>query len=154
MTSNSLEGAALQARFEFGLVLIREAGALAMGYSGRLASLTIRSKGVQDMASEADMNTELLIRERLQAEFPGDGFLGEETGVTDYDASQGVWVVDPIDGTRDYLRGRRGIERGRRRIEPPECLAGGDAGDGRAFGIGQRTPDLAECRDAPSDITG
>lgn len=95
----------LDARYEFAIALIREAGALALGYAGRLGSLTIRSKGLQDMASEADMNTEILIRDRLAAAFPDDGFLGEETGTTSYDPAQGVWVVDPIDGTQPFVSG-------------------------------------------------
>lgn len=100
MTANPLE-----ARYEFALGLIKEAGALALQYSSRLGSLTIRSKGLQDMASEADTNTELLIRERLKASFPDDGFLGEETGATTYDRAQGIWVVDPIDGTQPFVSG-------------------------------------------------
>ena len=95
----------LETRFEFALGLIREAGALALQYFGRLGSLTIRSKGLQDMASEADMNTELLIQERLGAAFPDDAFLGEETGATAYDSTQGIWVVDPIDGTQPFVSG-------------------------------------------------
>jgi myo-inositol-1(or 4)-monophosphatase len=94
----------LDARFAFGSRLVTEAGALAMGYFQRLGSLTIKSKGPQDMASEADLNTELLIRDRLAAAFPEDAFLGEETGRTDAVAgARGIWVVDPIDGTQPFI---------------------------------------------------
>ena len=54
-----MEANALQRRFEFASRLIDEAGELAFGYFNRLSSLTIKSKGVQDMASEADLNTEV-----------------------------------------------------------------------------------------------
>jgi myo-inositol-1(or 4)-monophosphatase len=94
----------LDARFDFGTRLVTEAGELAMGYFQRLGSLTIKSKGPQDMASEADLNTELLIKERLAAAFPEDAFLGEETGRTDAVAgARGIWVVDPIDGTQPFI---------------------------------------------------
>lgn len=92
-------------RFSFGLDLVREAGALALGYFNNRGRLTIQSKGLQDMASEADLNTELLIRERLSAAFPEDGFLGEETGATEFAPDQGIWVVDPIDGTQPFISG-------------------------------------------------
>lgn len=95
----------LAARFALGLALVREAGDLALGYFNARASLTIRSKGLQDMASEADLNTELLIRNRLEAAFPQDAFLGEETGVSDFAPGQGIWVVDPIDGTQPFISG-------------------------------------------------
>jgi myo-inositol-1(or 4)-monophosphatase len=57
------------------------------------------------MASEADVNTEILIKTRIAAAFPEDAFLGEETGVTDFAPGQGIWVVDPIDGTQPFISG-------------------------------------------------
>jgi myo-inositol-1(or 4)-monophosphatase len=94
----------LDSRFDVGSRLVTEAGALAMDYFQRLGSLTIKSKGPQDMASEADVNTELLIRDRLAAAFPEDAFLGEETGRTEAVAGmRGIWVVDPIDGTQPFV---------------------------------------------------
>jgi myo-inositol-1(or 4)-monophosphatase len=95
----------MQERFEFGSTLIEEAGALAMGFFERLDSLTVTHKGVQDVASEADLETELLIRERLAQRFPEDAFLGEETGRGDVDGSTGMWIVDPIDGTLPFVKG-------------------------------------------------
>lgn len=95
----------LEDRFTFGLDLIREAGQLANGYFNDRGSLTIQSKGPQDLASEADLNTELLIRERLAKAFPEDAFLGEETPPTAYEEGQGIWVVDPIDGTQPFCLG-------------------------------------------------
>ena len=96
---------AIAARFDLALGLIREAGDHAAGYLGKRKALTIRGKGLQDMASEADVATELLIRERLAARYPEDGFLGEENGASEIDTARGVWVVDPIDGTQPYLSG-------------------------------------------------
>lgn len=95
----------LQARFDFACRLVEEAGSFALGHFGRLASLTIRSKGRQDLASEADLDTELLIRERLAGAFPADAFFGEETGYGALDDARGIWVVDPIDGTQPFLAG-------------------------------------------------
>lgn len=92
-------------RFAFAQGLARDAGEVAMRYWADRDALTIRAKGLQDLASEADLNTEILIRDRLAAAFPGDAFLGEETGITDVAPDQGIWVVDPIDGTQPFLSG-------------------------------------------------
>ena len=92
-------------RYDLALDLIRDAGTLASGYFHNLSSLTVKSKGPQDMVSEADLNTELLIKKRIFDAFPGDAFLGEETGVTDFAPGQGIWVVDPIDGTQPFISG-------------------------------------------------
>lgn len=82
-----------------------EAGALALEYQRGLSSgeLMIEAKGVQDFVTEADQRTEKLIRSRLQAAFPEDGFFGEESD-SDLKPEQGFWVVDPIDGTSNFMR--------------------------------------------------
>jgi myo-inositol-1(or 4)-monophosphatase len=95
-------------RFDFASSLIQEAGELALNYFRRFDTLVVKSKGQQDMASEADLNTELLIRDRLKSRFPEDAFLGEETGRTEFSAGQGIWVVDPIDGTQPFINGLSG----------------------------------------------
>jgi myo-inositol-1(or 4)-monophosphatase len=92
-------------RFEFGKTLIAEAGAVAMGYFNVLDTLEVKTKGPQDLVSEADYNTEVLIKDAIKARFPDDAFFGEETGATDVEGAQGIWVVDPIDGTQPFLMG-------------------------------------------------
>lgn len=58
---------------------------------------------------EADLAVDALLRERLAAIDPDAGWLSEETADTVHRLGVSrVWVVDPIDGTRDYLRGRPG----------------------------------------------
>jgi myo-inositol-1(or 4)-monophosphatase len=100
MTSTGLDR-----RFAFGSELIEEAGAIALGYFKRLDTLTVSAKGTHDLATEADVEVEQLIRERLQAAFPADAFLGEESGRFEVADSEGIWVVDPIDGTQPFLSG-------------------------------------------------
>lgn len=60
-----------------------------------------------DGKAPVDRVAEVAIRERLLQAFPEAGYLGEETGAI-AKASAFRWVVDPNDGTRSYLRGRRG----------------------------------------------
>jgi myo-inositol-1(or 4)-monophosphatase len=95
----------LSSRYAFGLELVREAGELAHGYFRRRDTLTVRSKGLQDMVSEADLDTEMLIKKRLAERFGADAFLGEETGLSEPAPGQGLWVVDPIDGTQPFVSG-------------------------------------------------
>lgn len=82
-----------------------EAGALALEFWRNRATLAIESKAsLQDIVSEADRAVERLIRARVGASFPDDGFIGEEYGVS-AGASGFDWVIDPIDGTSPYLHG-------------------------------------------------
>jgi ADP-ribosylglycohydrolase/fructose-1,6-bisphosphatase/inositol monophosphatase family enzyme len=65
------------------------------------------ARGEGDKA-EVDQEAELLIRARLLEAFPGWSYLGEETGRAAGAPDGPIWLVDPNDGTRDYLEGRRG----------------------------------------------
>ena len=101
----NMDTSEISSRYAFAQRLIREAGDFAHGYFRRRHSLTIKSKGLQDWASEADLNTEMLIKNRLAAAYSQDAFLGEETGKTALARGQGLWVVDPIDGTQPFISG-------------------------------------------------
>lgn len=84
--------------------IAREAGALARRRRGEGVLLAATKSTIADIVTEADREVELLIRARLTAERPGDGFLGEESGAGE--STTGVtWVVDPIDGTVNYAYG-------------------------------------------------
>ena len=69
--------------------------------------LRVELKGRQDFVSAADRAVEALIAERLAAAFPPDFPLGEETHRARPPGTEGLlWVVDPIDGTANFARGR------------------------------------------------
>jgi myo-inositol-1(or 4)-monophosphatase len=66
-------------------------------------------KGPNDPVSQVDLDVNALLHARLSALLPDAGWLSEETADNaDRLACGRVWVVDPIDGTRDYIRGRDG----------------------------------------------
>lgn len=83
----------------------REAGELLLERFQRGGEPALASKSTPtDLVSEADLASERLIRARLAAARPRDGFLGEEGGGED--GSSGLtWVVDPLDGTVNFLFG-------------------------------------------------
>ncbi|MBD3941651.1 histidinol phosphatase [Microbacterium sp. NEAU-LLC] len=67
------------------------------------ADLDVSVKADATHVTEADLATERAIRTLLKAERPGDGVFGEEYGVTGDSYRQ--WIIDPIDGTANYLKG-------------------------------------------------
>lgn len=85
--------------------IARRAGALALDYWRNRERLTVELKGPQDFVSHADRDVEALIRREIAAEFPDDRFLGEETAADFTGAIDRCWIVDPIDGTHNFLRG-------------------------------------------------
>jgi histidinol-phosphatase len=66
--------------------------------------LVIETKPDATPVTDADKATEKAIREILESERPNDGILGEEFGA-DISGKKRYWVIDPIDGTKSFLRG-------------------------------------------------
>jgi histidinol-phosphatase len=66
-------------------------------------NIEVRIKADKSPVTEADVRCEIAIREILEARFPAHGFFGEETGSRDADA-ESLWLVDPIDGTKAFVR--------------------------------------------------
>jgi histidinol-phosphatase len=66
-------------------------------------NLAITTKADQSPVTEADVRAEEAIHAVLRARFPGYGFYGEETGQHNLDA-ESIWLVDPIDGTKSFVR--------------------------------------------------
>lgn len=80
----------------------REAGELTLRYFGQ--TLAVDDKDDGSPVTQADREAESLLRLRISAEFPNHGILGEEMGVEKGDAAI-RWTLDPIDGTRAFMRG-------------------------------------------------
>lgn len=83
----------------------RRAGDLLLGCFGALDPSEIEEKGRNDVVSRADRESEALVKEILVGAFPGDLFVGEEGGATGSDADAPAWIVDPLDGTANFVRG-------------------------------------------------
>src|SRR5690349_7410745 len=81
----------------------RAAELLMARYGGPARGVETKSTGT-DMVSEADREAEAAIAELLRSERPDDGLVGEE-GADESSASGRRWVVDPLDGTTNYLYG-------------------------------------------------
>jgi myo-inositol-1(or 4)-monophosphatase len=79
--------------------IAREAGALLMPYFRR--RVTVEYKGEADLVTEADRNSEALIRKRIKTLWPSHDVLGEEEGLVDT-GSEYRWYVDPLDGTTNF----------------------------------------------------
>jgi histidinol-phosphatase len=87
----------LQAAFD----AAQAAAEIIRGYYGR--DTPVRAKADRSPVTEADVRAEEAIRGILSDRFPSHGFYGEETGRERLDA-QSVWLVDPIDGTKSFVR--------------------------------------------------
>lgn len=91
-------------RTDFAIALAREAGALALRLFRDFDRHSIELKGVHDYVSNADRDVETLIRSKIAEQFPEDAIIGEEHGVS-RGKSGFSWVIDPIDGTSNYVSG-------------------------------------------------
>ncbi len=93
---------AYERELTIGAEIARKAGDLALKI--REGGLGIEIKSDESPVTVADKACEKLIVEELTAAFPGDGLLGEE-GAMQESTNGRRWIIDPIDGTRDFIRG-------------------------------------------------
>ncbi len=82
----------------------RNAGKVMLRYLDRLDEVTITKKAHNDFVSEVDLQSERIIVETLQKCYPDHGILTEESGQISQ-SDDYLWIIDPLDGTRNYLHG-------------------------------------------------
>lgn len=95
---------------EVALELARLGGAEIEGGLTRTLTVDYKSAGKRDTAprdpvSELDRSIEELVRGRIAARFPTHGVIGEEIDLPPNAADEFVWVIDPLDGTSNFLNG-------------------------------------------------
>jgi histidinol phosphatase-like enzyme (inositol monophosphatase family) len=87
---------------EAALTAARQAGAVALQGFGR--GIAVEAKGDGSPVTEADRGAERAARTWIAGRFPDDGILGEEFGL-ERGAAPRRWLIDPIDGTKSFVRG-------------------------------------------------
>ena len=83
----------------------RKAGRHLIRDFGELENLQVSLKGPADFVSNADQRTERILMEELSRARPGYAFLGEESGISDGPDKSHRFIIDPIDGTTNFLHG-------------------------------------------------
>jgi myo-inositol-1(or 4)-monophosphatase len=83
----------------------RKAGELIARAQIDLNKLTIEEKAPNDFVSNIDQKAEFIIRDVIQQAYPTHSILGEEQGFTENEESNTVWIIDPIDGTQNFIKG-------------------------------------------------
>ncbi len=82
----------------------RAGGSVITANAKRIGSLTIEQKSLHDFVSEVDRDAEQAIFAIIQAHFPQHSVLGEEYGAAGQAESDYSWIIDPLDGTTNFLR--------------------------------------------------
>lgn len=84
----------------------RRGGQILLSWMGKT---TTQEKGFRDLVTQADLESQQVIQDFLKSEFPEHQFIGEETTTESQKTSQSnfCWIVDPLDGTTNYVHGLR-----------------------------------------------
>ncbi len=93
----------MQASLNIAITAAREAGKIIFRNLARIDSLSVQTKQKNDYVSEVDYMAEQEIISTIRRAYPQHGILAEESGHSDGDEYQ--WIIDPLDGTTNYLRG-------------------------------------------------
>ena len=83
----------------------RKAGRMLKRDFGEVEHLQVSLKGPANFVTAADKRAEEILREELEQARPGYGFLGEEGGAREGSDKTHRWIVDPLDGTSNFLHG-------------------------------------------------
>lgn len=108
-------------------------GEIVRRYYGR--KLEVNLKADQSPVTKADVEAELAIREAIREAHPRHGFYGEETG-RDEGSGDVLWLIDPIDGTKSFIRGYPFLSTQIAVREGDELVVG--VSDAPVFGAGER----------------
>lgn len=84
--------------------VLQHAGRHALARQKQLSKLSVHRKGRLDFVTEVDRDVEAMLANEIRSLFPEDGFIGEE-GRRKQSRSGTIWVVDPIDGTHNFISG-------------------------------------------------
>ena len=84
----------------------RKAGDIIMRAQYRVSDIKFTEKTENDYVTEIDEKAELAIIDILRTAYPSHGILAEESGISEGDdEDENIWIIDPIDGTRNFLHG-------------------------------------------------
>jgi myo-inositol-1(or 4)-monophosphatase len=83
----------------------RKAGENIVRASDDLERFEVKAKGVNNFVTEVDINAEREIIYHLHKAYPDHAIMGEETGLTGSEDAEYRWIIDPLDGTTNFLRG-------------------------------------------------
>lgn len=83
----------------------RKAGENIVRASDDLDHIDVLAKGINDFVTEVDITAEKEIIYHLQKAYPDHAILGEETGLSGEEGAEYQWIIDPLDGTTNYIRG-------------------------------------------------
>lgn len=86
---------------QFALVTAKKGGKILLDNFGKLYESQIRNKGTHDVVTELDKEVERMYVEAIKEKYPDHGIIGEE-GTYENPDQELVWVIDPLDGTRNY----------------------------------------------------
>lgn len=90
----------LDAELAFANEVADEAARIALSFYG--GELDVQHKADRSPVTEADLSIEAMFREAVANRFPGDAVLGEEGGLRGGSGNDRMWIIDPIDGTKNF----------------------------------------------------
>ena len=83
----------------------RKAGENIVRASDDLDRFEVKAKGINNFVTEVDINAEQEIIYHLRKAYPDHAILGEESGLTGSEDAEYRWIIDPLDGTTNFIRG-------------------------------------------------
>ncbi len=88
-----------------GVTAARKAGTIMMRAYDDLDKVIVEEKGPNDFVTQVDRACEEEIKYHIHKAYPDHAILGEESGLTKKDGAKVTWIIDPLDGTNNFMHG-------------------------------------------------
>jgi len=95
----------MQAFLNTAVEAARKAGNIIIRQFGQLDRVQVQTKSRNEFVTQVDQNAEAAIIEIIQQRYPEHSFLGEESGEIEGSDKDHVWIIDPLDGTTNFIHG-------------------------------------------------
>lgn len=105
MEPGGIDKALLEEMEAFSITIARNAGHILLEQFGTSLDISFKGTNNTDPVTSADHQSEEYLRKEITGKFPGHAILSEETGVSGKPDSPFIWVIDPLDGTSNFMNG-------------------------------------------------
>merc|ERR1712137_1466984 len=107
MGSFTIGGSVMHPMLNIAVRAARVAGSIIVrGFENR-DDLVKQVKGANDYVTQIDKEAEMAIIHKIKQSYPEHSFLGEESGETAGESTEFQWIIDPLDGTTNFIKGEK-----------------------------------------------
>ena len=105
MNSEIIDATILEEIEVFSVQIAREAGHILLDHFNKPLEVSYKGKNDTDPVTEADRSSDVYLKQAIKGKYPEHNIVSEEGGISSQSSSPFTWVLDPLDGTANFING-------------------------------------------------